>query len=139
MNLNDMNKEEIINYINNANSGFIRYNNIKLVDYDSESATMEVILNENSLNPYGMAHGGLIFTIADTAMGVIARATGKLAVTLNSQINYLKAGKSNKLMAKATAIKIGRNTAVLKADIYDNDNNLISNATATYYFLEEKK
>ena len=139
MKLDDMSKEEVLDYINNVSTGFIKYNNIKLIDYDSESATMEVVIDENSLNPYGIVHGGLIFTLADTSMGVISRATGKLAVTLNSQINYLKPGKGNKLISKAKAIKIGKTTALLTADIYDELNNLIASSNATYYFLDEKK
>ena len=93
MNLDEMTKSEVLEYVNNTNTGFIKYNNIKLIDYDKESATMEVNITENSLNPYGIVHGGLIFTLADTSMGVITRATGKIAVTLNSQINYLLPAK----------------------------------------------
>ena len=139
MKLDDMSKDEVLDYINNVSTGFIKYNNIKLIDYDRKSATMEVVIDENSLNPYGIVHGGLIFTLADTSMGVISRTTGKLAVTLNSQINYLKPGIGNKLISKAKAIKIGKTTALLTADIYDELNNLIASSNATYYFLDEKK
>ena len=100
---------------------------------------MEVNITENSLNPYGIVHGGLIFTLADTSMGVITRATGKIAVTLNSQINYLLPAKCPKLISKAKAIKIGRTTALLTTEIFDDQNNLIASSNATYYFLNEKK
>ncbi len=139
MNLDKMTKSEVLEYVNNANTGFIKYNNIKLIDYDKESATMEVNITENSLNPYGIVHGGLIFTLADTSMGVITRATGKIAVTLNSQINYLLPAKGPKLISKAKAIKIGRTTALLTTEIFDDQNNLIASSNATYYFLNEKK
>ena len=138
MNLDEMNKSEALEYVNNANTGFIKSNNIKLIDYDKESAAMEVNITENSLNPYGIVHGGLIFTLADTSMGIIARATGKIAVTLNSQINQLLPAKGPKLISKAKAIKIGRNTALLTTEIFDDQNNLIASSNATYYFLNEK-
>ena len=52
--------------------------------------TTEVV--EKSLNYFGNAHGGYLFTLCDQVAGLVALSTGDYAVTLQSNINYLKAG-----------------------------------------------
>ena len=47
---------------------------------------------EKSLNYFGNAHGGYLFTLCDQVAGLVAISTGDYAVTLQSNINYLKAG-----------------------------------------------
>ena len=55
-----MDKNELLNQLEN-NNGFYKHNNYKLVDYkDEEYVELKAELNDNSMNPYGFAHGGLI-------------------------------------------------------------------------------
>ena len=72
-----MDKEELIEQLEN-NPGFYKHNNYKLVNYKKEEfVELKAEINENSLNPYGFAHGGVIFGLGDTAMGILARTTGR--------------------------------------------------------------
>ena len=70
-------------------------------------------ITKNSLNPYGIAHGGFIFGLGDTVLGMAASATGRPAVTLNSTINYLRPAKSEYIIAKAELIKAGKTLLML--------------------------
>ena len=47
----------------------------------------------SSLNYYGYAHGGYLFTLCDQISGLVLISLGLDVVTLQSSINYLKAGK----------------------------------------------
>lgn len=136
----DKTKEEILKMIKDyveETPGFIKYNNIHLEDIDENYAKMYVDLTENSLNPSNIAHGGLIFGLADSVMGMAARTNGYNVVTVNSDINYLKPGKGKRLTAIAKPLKIGKNTAVFQAEIYTDKNVLCAISTATYFFLKE--
>ena len=53
--------------------------------------TTEVV--PSSLNYYGNAHGGYLFTLCDQISGLVVISQGADAVTLQSSINYLKAAK----------------------------------------------
>ncbi len=130
--------QQIIDYVEN-NPGFIKYNNMHAIELDDCYAKMEAILNENSLNQNGTAHGGLMFGLADTAMGMAARTTGKNLVTINSQIDYLKMAKGSKLVAVAEKLKVGKTTAVFRCNIYDDKEVLVATATGTYFFLDDMK
>lgn len=120
----------------NETPGFIQHNNYKVEEVTNEYCKMSVELTENAINPNGTAHGGLIFGLADTTMGVLARTTGRNIVTINAQIDYLKPGKGNKITCIAEPLKVGKSTAVYRASIYNEEETLISTVTGTFFFLD---
>lgn len=131
-----MDKEELIEQLEN-NPGFYKHNNYKLVNYKKEEfVELKAEINENSLNPYGFAHGGVIFGLGDTAMGILARTTGRKAVTLNANISYLRPIKGKYFIAKAILIKSGKNTACLRADIYNDENKISAIMDSNYYYFD---
>ena len=128
-----MNKEEILENMKNK-AGFFKHNNMQIVDL--EKAILKTEISNNSLNVYGIAHGGLIFGLGDNAMGLLLAATKKKGVTLSSTINYLYPGKGKWLIAKPEIIKAGKTTAVLKANIYDEEDHLVAIMNGTYYYID---
>ena len=120
----------------NETPGFIKHCNIKVEELKENYSKCYVELTEDSLNPSGIAHGGLLFTLADTTMGVAARTTGRNIVTINAQIDYLRPGKGNVITCIAEPLKIGKTTAVLRANIYNEEETLISTVTGTFFFLD---
>lgn len=128
--MKDINNKQI------PDCGFIKHNNIEIVEVGEETAILKTMLNENSLNPYNIAHGGLIFGLGDTAMGVAARTTGRSAVTLSSNITYLKPSTGEYLTAKAEMIKNGKTTCYLRANIYNDKNDLVATMDANYFYID---
>jgi acyl-CoA thioesterase len=120
----------------NETPGFIKHNNFKVEEVTSEYCKMSVEPTEDAVNPNGTAHGGLMFGLADTTMGVLARTTGRNIVTINAQIDYLKPGKGFKITCIAEPLKVGKTTAVYRANIYNEEDILISTVTGTFFFLD---
>ncbi len=127
----------IKNYVEN-NDGFMKYNKMHIEEVKENYARMSVDIDKNSLNPSHIAHGGLIFGLADSVMGMAARTNGKNVVTINAQIDYLRPGRGKKLTAIATPLKVGNTTAVFKAEIYTDDEQLCATVTGTYFFLDRE-
>lgn len=73
----------------NEFEGFNSHNHIVVTEVGDGTSVVEVKLAQESLNPLGMAHGGLIFTLCDVATGVAARTGGRITVTLDSNIHFL--------------------------------------------------
>ena len=135
--MNNINIDEI-NKMFSEQKGFISNNNIKVEEVKENYAKLSSTIEEKSLNPYGIVHGGLLFGLADTAMGIAAKTTGQNAVTINSQIDYLKPGKGSKIIAIAEALKVGKTISVYKCNIYDEKEELISSVTGTFYFIQNQ-
>ena len=127
--------KQIIEYVEN-NPGFIKHNNIHIEELKDNYAKCYVDITENSLNPSGMAHGGLLFGLADSTMGIAARTNGRNIVTINAQIDYLKSGKGKRITCIAEPLKVGKTTAVYRANIYTEDEVLIASVTATFFFID---
>lgn len=119
----------------NEQNGFLKHNDIIILESNEKTSKVKMNISENSLNPYGIVHGGLIFSMGDTVMGITIRSTGRDAVTLDGTINYLKPGKGKYLIATSEVIKVGKTTSVLMANIYNDKEELIAVMSATYYFI----
>ena len=104
------------------NSGWIKHNGLQIDEITKEKVTTSVELTKNHLNPHGIAHGGLIFGLADSSMGMLASLTGKKVVTVNSTINYLRPCGGSKLVCIAEPVKVGITLGVYKASIYNDKN-----------------
>lgn len=130
-----MNKDEFLKYF--EEEGFIHHNNYYIETDENNELIVGAKLSIDANNFYGIAHGGFIFGLADTAMGIKAATKAKKIVTLSSNISYLIPGKGNYLIAKPEIIKEGNNICFLKCDIYDEKNQLVANATGSYYYIKE--
>ena len=77
---------------------------------------------EKSLNYFGNAHGGYLFTLCDQVAGLVAISTGDYAVTLQSNINYLKAGHlSDQLKIEGLCVHNGKTTKVVEVVITNQE------------------
>lgn len=110
------------------------------VEYAKEGeARLRLDAGERHLNPYGIVHGGVIATLADSAMGEAVRVSGEedLPVTIEMKVNYLEAGKQGVLFATARVHKNGRRFTVLEADVtQEGDGTLVAFATGTFTTLD---
>ena len=67
--------------------GFNSHNHIVVTEVGEGTSVVEVEMTQDAMNPLGMAHGGLIFSMCDVATGVAARTGGRITVTLDSSIH----------------------------------------------------
>ena len=133
-----MTKEEMIKQMENM--GFIKNNNYKVVDIEEgKKVTLKGKITETSNNPYNIAHGGYIFGLGDTAMGVLAASTGRTAVTLSANITYLKPSKGKYLIAKSEIIKSGKTTCYMRTNIYNEKDELTAIMDSNYFYIDVKE
>ena len=72
-----MDYEPLREWANKA-SPFMMHNGILITDVADGCATASADLGQLSLNPYGAAHGGFLFTMADCATGVAYTPTAAI-------------------------------------------------------------
>ena len=84
------------------------------------TSTCSLILTDAHKNAYGGVMGGVIFTLADFALAVIANHIHYPSVASQISINYLSAAKGEKLTATATYRKDGRSSCVVNVDVVDD-------------------
>ncbi|MCJ7599472.1 MAG: hydroxyphenylacetyl-CoA thioesterase PaaI [Methyloceanibacter sp.] len=90
------------------------------------------------LNLHGTAHGGFLYTLADTAFALAANSHDVPAVALATHMEYLQAGKAgDQLEATATEVHLGRSTGLYRIEIRCGEN-LLATFTGTVFRKQPK-
>jgi uncharacterized protein (TIGR00369 family) len=93
-------------------------------------------------NVFGYTHGGAIFSIADTAIGlahVASLAEGQTAATVECRITYMRPALEGLLRATARVVKPGRTLSFYECDITDDAERLMARVSATMMTLDEEQ
>ena len=115
--------------------GFIKNNQYRVTKLEEDYCEVEATITDTSMNPFGIAHGGYIFGLADTAAGTLAVTKGD-AYTLDGSIDYLRPSTGKILTAKCRFLKSGKKVARLEVEIYDENNKLTAKAKINYCYLD---
>ena len=106
-----------------------------IVGFCGKEFVIELDLKNHHLNRYGIVHGGVLFTMLDTAMSRAYLDTflpdANKGVTLEANIHYLKAAHSGKLVAFGVLVNTTRRTAFVEGRIEDDAGNLVAKASST--------
>ncbi len=124
--------EKEINEEFKKNNDYNFHNGIIIDKVSKEEVVAHVDAKDYSLNTWKIMHGGLIFGLADIAIGVLCFANGHECVTIDSNINYLRPIKKY-AKAVATCIKKGQTISLFKADIFNEKEELCATVTMNYY------
>ena len=78
---------------------------------DPGTATATMTVTEQMLNGHGIAHGGYVFLLADTAFAYACNSYGPVTVAQSGQVTFLRpAALGDELVARATERdRFGRN------------------------------
>jgi acyl-CoA thioesterase len=88
------------------------------------------------LNPNGTLHGGVIGSLADTAMGAALfsqLARGQGCSTLEIKMNYLLPVTAGAIAAEAVVISRSKRIGVVEAKVLGDGDRLVVLATGTFY------
>ncbi len=96
-------------------------------------------ISDVHLNPNGVVHGAVPFTMMDTAMGGAVMNTiddGRRCATIEMQTRYHRPVAAGTLTATAEVVTAGRRVVHLRAETRDSDDRLVASATASFAIFE---
>ncbi len=92
-------------------------------------------IGPNHLNPNGVVHGGVMFTMVDTAMGKATMSVldeGQFCASVEVQLRFIRPVAEGPIAATATVLKRGRSIVHLEAQVLGADDRLIATANGTF-------
>jgi uncharacterized protein (TIGR00369 family) len=101
---------------------------------EAGSAAVVIEADDRHANVMGVTHGGLLFVLADTAVGLAhlgLLADGEAGTTVEMKINFLRPVWRTRLRAEAHTVQQGRTLSLLECDVRDSNGCLVARATAT--------
>jgi uncharacterized protein (TIGR00369 family) len=104
---------------------------------DSGRLTLEV--RAGHLRTLGIAHGGVIATLLDSVMGMVANRSSPpdhYLVTAQLNVHFLRPSfEGETLVASAEVRHAGRKTAVAQGEIQTAGGDLVATASATFVYV----
>lgn len=133
-----MDFEKLIEH-RNANSPHCQRLGIRIEKIALGWAVVSKTITPEDLNPVERVHGGIYFSMADTACGSAVASHGTAAVTVGAHYNFFRSAEvGDLLIAEAREIKSGQTIAVVDVQITDQDGLLLGNGSFTFYRLDEE-
>ncbi len=91
------------------------------------------------LNAFGIAHGGIAFSLADSAFAFACNSDGKITVALDVSISFPKAIKENDvLIAEAKQINKTNRTGLYLIEVKNQQDELVALFKGTCYKTEKE-
>ena len=108
---------EIVQHMMSSDA-FSQWLGIEVVHVAEGEAELTLVVREEMTNGFGIAHGGITYSLADSALAFAANGGGIQSVSLETAIHHLEAVRvGEKLTAKATRISETRKTGLYQIDI----------------------
>lgn len=103
---------------------------------EGEAVLQMPVVDGIHTNLFGVAHGGALASLADTAMGVACAAAGKRVVTIDMNINYLHGAQPGETVrARGVVLHNGRATMVAEAAVETAAGELVAKARGTFFVI----
>ena len=133
-----MNYQQMTDYRNSHNP-YVQRQGIFVEEIGPGYARVTKTVVPEDANPLGVPHGGVYFTMADTAGGSAMASYGYKAVTMNAGYNFFRsANVGDRLTAEAREVKHGQTVCVFEVRITEQSGTLLGTGTFTFYSLSEK-
>lgn len=125
-------QEQIIEFCH-ANT-VIDFLEVEVVPTPDGEARLELSVDSRHANLYSMAHGGVLTTMADTAMGAKCLALNKRVVTISLTIEFMHAIMTGtRIITDAAVLHDGRQTMVCECRLVDAAGKLYAKSSATFF------
>lgn len=126
--------KEILNTMM-AKDYFSQWLGIEVLEIKEGSCKLQMTIREDMLNGFGIAHGGITYSFADSALAFASNSHGQKSVSVETSISHtvsLKAGDI--IIAEAIEEHCSNKIAIYSVRIYKaSDNALVALFKGTVY------
>ena len=128
-----------------ANDQFSKWLGIQVIIIKEGYSKIEMLVREEMLNGFGIVHGGIAFSLADSAFAFACNNRNNLSVALDTSINFIKAvHPGDRLTAEATELHNGKSTGLYLINIRNQHHQLVAHFKGTCFrtgklLIEEDK
>ena len=113
---------------------FSQWLGIEVLDIQAGFSRIRMTVREEMINGFGIVHGGIAFSLADSAFAFACNNRNNLSVALDTSINFIKpVHPGDELIAEAKELHNGRSTGLYHISIYNQHNHLVAQFKGTCY------
>ncbi len=117
-----------------SNDFFSQWLGIECVNITQGNCELKMKVRKEMLNGFGILHGGVIFSLADSVLAFAANSYGKISLTIEANISFLESVSENdELFARATEIGSTNKLGIYDVLVYKKPEQKIALFRGTVY------
>jgi acyl-CoA thioesterase len=106
---------------------FSQWLGIHVLHVSEGYSNIKMTVRKEMINGFGIVHGGVAFSLADSAFAFACNNRDNLSVALDTSINFLKpVNVDDELTAEAKEIHNGRSTGLYHITITNQNDNVVA-------------
>lgn len=122
----------------NSRNNFCRRLGIQTTEITPGRAVVVKTIQPEDLNPLNVPHGGVYFSMADTACGSAVASHNCAAVTVDANYHFFRSARiGDTITATAWEVKAGKTLHVCNVELRNQDDLLLGTGTFTFYQLDQ--
>jgi acyl-CoA thioesterase len=100
---------------------------MQIMDVDEGSATLSLVVQKHHTNGHGMCHGGVTFTLADSAFAFACNSRNQATVAQHNSITYIApANLGDTLIATASEVSLVGKSGIYDVTVSNQDGSVIA-------------
>lgn len=124
--MNPVNPSSIVSHMM-QHDAFSQWLGIEVLEVREGYSKIRMTLRDDMLNGFGIIHGGIAFSLADSAFAFACNNRNNLSVALDTSINFTKSTLPGQVLtAEATEEHNGRSTGLYQVRITRNDDEVVA-------------
>jgi len=88
-----------------SNDAFSQWLGMEILTASNGSAVVELKVRDDMTNGFGIAHGGIAYALADSALAFASNSLGSKAVSIETSISHTKPVKVGDTLKASTKLK----------------------------------
>lgn len=118
---------------------FSKWMGLQLKSISKGSCELTCTVKKEMLNGFEILHGGITYSLSDSALAFSSNAYGYKCVSIETSISHLIPVKENDtLIVVAKEIHRGRSIGLYNIDIFNQENKLVSKFKGTVSISKEE-
>ncbi len=116
---------------------FSQWLGIAVEAVDPGYCKLSMTIREEMTNGFKIAHGGISYSLADSALAFASNGHGSHALSIETSISHLKPAKAGtKIWAEATEIRKSRSVGIYEVRVFTDNEELIAHFKGTVFRKE---
>jgi acyl-CoA thioesterase len=118
---------------------FSKWLGIEVIEIREGHSKIKMTVRKEMINAFGIAHGGIAFSMADSAFAFACNNRNNLSVALDTSINFIKpVHVEDVLIAEATEVHNGKSTGLYQISITNQYNHIVALFKGTCFRTNKK-
>lgn len=117
---------------------FSQWLGIEVIESSEGKSVLKMTVRNEMLNGFRIAHGGISYSFADSALAFASNSHGKKSVSIETSISHIKTIKENDILTATAELKNKSNKlGIYEVEVINQDNELVALFKGTVYRTSE--